>query len=376
MKIGIIASIWIKVPPADNGFGAQEYIVSCLAEGLIRRNHQVTLFASGDSKTRGRLISQIDKQVSDLNFSDSKIKDAFEIINLSAAYKIADQFDIVHNHLLPYGLPFANLSNIPTVHTLHHAVHLDRADIFFYKKYVNQNFISISNAQEKIIPELNYIKNIYNGIDENYYLFKELPDDDYILIIGRLKKYKGFHNAIRVANETKKSLRISAFLPNQNQRDYEEINDYWQNEIKPNVRDKVSFVGSVAGISKKEIYQNAKLSIVPIEWEEPFGMTIIESMACGTPVVAFARGSVPEVVKDGETGFIVNSSPEDIRGNFVIKKTGIDGLCEAVERIYAMPEEEYRQMRRNCRAHVERNFTVERMVDEYEKVYEKILSKK
>ncbi len=123
-------------------------------------------------------------------------------------------------------------------------------------------------------------------------------------------------------------------------------------------------------------YKKAKCFLYPLMWDEPFGYIFLESMACGTPVVAFARGSVPEVVKDGETGFIVNSSPEDIRGNFVIKKTGIDGLCEAVERIYAMPEEEYRQMRGNCRGHVERNFTVERMVDEYEKVYEKILSKK
>lgn len=103
---------------------------------------------------------------------------------------------------------------------------------------------------------------------------------------------------------------------------------------------------------------------------------MIEAMACGTPVVAYARGSVPEVIKDGETGFIVNPSDTDIRGNWIIKKTGIEGLCEAVERIYSMPEDQYRQMRRNCRAHVEKNFTVERMVDEYEKVYKEILLSK
>jgi glycosyltransferase involved in cell wall biosynthesis len=116
--------------------------------------------------------------------------------------------------------------------------------------------------------------------------------------------------------------------------------------------------------------------LAPLTWEEPFGLTLIESMACGTPVIAFARGSVPEIIEDGKTGYIVNSSEDDKRGDFVIKKTGIEGLCEAVERIYDMSEEGYRQMRKNCRAHVENNFTVERMVDQYEALYKEILAKK
>ena len=124
-----------------------------------------------------------------------------------------------------------------------------------------------------------------------------------------------------------------------------------------------------------DFYGRAKALLYPIEWEEPFGLVLIESMACGTPIVAFARGSIPEVVIDGETGFIVNPSDSDIRGNFIIKKTGKEGLKEAVEKIYAMSEAEYRQMRLNCRKHVEANFTVEKMVDGYEKVYQKLLGR-
>jgi glycosyltransferase involved in cell wall biosynthesis len=121
---------------------------------------------------------------------------------------------------------------------------------------------------------------------------------------------------------------------------------------------------------------SGKLFIFPTRWEEPFGLVLVEAMACGTLVVTFACGSVPEVIKDGETGFIVNSSEEDKRGDWIVKKTGIEGLCEAVERIYSMPEEQYRQMRRACQAHVENNFTVEKMVDEYEKIHKQILEKR
>ena len=128
-------------------------------------------------------------------------------------------------------------------------------------------------------------------------------------------------------------------------------------------------------LEQKELvsyYQNAKLFLFPIEWEEPFGLVMIEAMAAGTPIVAFARGSVPEVIKDGETGFIVNSSDEDKRGDWIVKKVGIDGLCEAVERIYSMPKDHYRQMRKNCRGHVEKFFTIEKMIDNYEMVYKQI----
>ena len=123
-------------------------------------------------------------------------------------------------------------------------------------------------------------------------------------------------------------------------------------------------------------YGSSKLTLFPIQWEEPFGLVMIESMATGTPVIGFARGSVAEVIRDGETGFIINPSADDIRGNWIIKKTGIEGMIEAVKRIYSMPEAEYSNMRRNCRKHVEENFSIKHMVDEYEKAYNKILSKR
>ena len=133
-------------------------------------------------------------------------------------------------------------------------------------------------------------------------------------------------------------------------------------------------VGMLTTPRREEVMGRAKCLLFPIKWEEPFGMVLIEAMACGTPVVAYARGSVPEIIKDGETGFIVNSSDSDIRGDWIVKKTGIAGLCEAVEKIYSMSKVEYQKMRHACRTHVEANFTVEKMADNYEKVYQKILS--
>lgn len=190
------------------------------------------------------------------------------------------------------------------------------------------------------------------------------------MFCGRIHPTKGVGLAIEAAMKLKKKLLLVGSIG------YSHM-DYFNNEIKPYINGDVSLVENISEkTSIAKLYGSSKLFIFPIQYEEPFGLVMIEAMATGTPVVAFARGSVPEVVKDGETGFIVNPSDDDIRGDWVIKKTGLEGLCEAVEKIYTMPEDQYRAMRRACRTHVEANFTVERMVDGYEKVYQEVLSKK
>lgn len=365
MKIAIVASIWISVPPKGFGFGAQESLAYYIAEGLIKKGHEVTLFASSDSKTNANLVSVSEKQVMDIDFPDPRIKDIFELLNLEEAYKHASSFDIIHNHLLPYGLLFADLSNIPTVHTLHHQIYKTRAEIFLYQRYKNQNYISISDQQRKIMPTLNYISTVYNGIDSNFYSFKKVPDSNYMLFLGRMKKYKGIHTAIQLAKKLGLKLIIASPLPNPKQTDYNEVIQYWNNEIKPYLGKDIQHVDNIGGEDKVSLIQNARVLISPNEREEPFGITLIEAMSCGTPVIAYNKGATSEIVADGKTGFLVNLENDK----------SVETLKLALEEIYNMDNDKYYVMRQDCREHVKNYFTVETMVENYEKVYQKVLNK-
>lgn len=176
---------------------------------------------------------------------------------------------------------------------------------------------------------------------------------------------KGVEDAVSVAENLNRRIRITGFIESSSK-------DYFEKTIRPRIiPSRVIFEEQSAGvpIDRSATYGTAKLFLFPLKWEEPFGFVMMEAMACGTPVVAYARGAVPEVVADGVTGFIVNLSPSDIRGDFIVKKTGQEGLCEAVERIYTLSPEEYSRMRVNCRARVEKHFTVQRMIDQYERLY-------
>lgn len=373
MKIAIIASIWISVPPKGFGFGAQEYLAYSIAEGLKKKGHDVTLFATADSHVSTKLVSVSDREIKDIEFPDPKIKDIFELMNLEEAYKISNQFDLIHNHLLPYGLLFSDQSKTPTVHTLHHQIYQTRADIFLYKKYASQNFISISNVQRSIMPELHYISTVYNGIDSSYYSFKNKPSGNYLLYLGRMKQYKGIHTAIQLAKELKLSLKIVSPLPSRFQSDYTEVNEYWESKIKPQLGASVEHIDTVEGNDKIALIQNAKALIFPVEREEPFGMTIIEAMSCGTPVIAYDRGAVPELVIDQKTGYIVHHSQADTDPHWFIAEPDVKGLKKAILKLYSLSELEYNQLRYNSRKHVEQYFTAEKMVENYEKTYQKIL---
>lgn len=372
MKIGLIASIWISVPPKGFGFGAQEYLAWCIAEGLMKKGHDVTLFATADSKTTAKLVSIADQQIEDLTFPDSRIKDVFEMMNLSEAYKHAHDFDIFHNHLLPYGPLFSHFSPTPTVHTLHHRIDKESADIFLYRRYKDQQYVSISNTQRNIVPELHYVDTVYNGVDTNFYTYQEKPKDNYLLYIGRMKKYKGIHSAIAVAKKLGLKLKIASPLPTATQSDYNDVMHYWEHDIKPALNADIEHIGILEGDEKVRLLQDAKVLLVPIEWEEPFGMTMIEAMSCGTPVIAFANGAAPELIVDAKTGYVVNQFATQSQHS-TITTTGLDGLIAATEKIYALSESEYSDMRTASRTHVEHAFSVEKMVDGYEAVYKKVL---
>jgi glycosyltransferase involved in cell wall biosynthesis len=368
LRIGQIAPLNVPIPPKK--YGGTERIIDALCRGLSKRGHKVFLFAAADAKTGGKLIPIIPKSLWTNEIRETTPYYAYEmnvILQKSPGLKL----DILHDHLGPSSLALYGGLNIPIVHTLHVPMNEHRA--WAYQK-LNSKLISISNNQRKDAPRLNYIATVYNGTDTNLFRFNPNPKN-YLLFLGELVERKGVREAIFTAKKLKLKLIIAGRVPLQTPS---QIKDYsfYQKYVKPVLnRGRVEYAGEIAGEKTFKIYGNAKVTLFPICWEEPFGLVMTESMSCGTPIIAFARGSVPEIIKDGKTGFIVNFSPSDIRGNWIIKKTGVEGLCEAVNRIYAMPEKEYRQMRENCRERVEKNFTIEKMVDEYEKLYYKIVKK-
>lgn len=380
MKIALISTPWISLPP--KGYGGIEKIVFELEEGLVHRGHDVTTFSTGDSTVSGKL-EFLYKQNIGFNTLSGKGDILLFLNHIYHAIKSIDpDTDIIHNHTEFYGMHLLDHSPIPFVHTLHSAFYenLDQdrmkgkdnlgvASRQTLQIFKNHPFVTISNQQRKWLQELNVIDTVYNGVDITKFPFTLNPSD-YIAWLGRFAPVKGLDNAITVAKELKKKLIIAGVIS----RSWQTL---FTNEISPSIDDKmIVFNGPVSTYAEKsKLLGMAKLFLFPIKWEEPFGIVMIEAMAYGTPVVAFARGSVPEVIKDGVTGFLVNPSDNDIRGNWLVKRNGIAGLKEAVERIYNMPESEYQVMRRNSRQHVEAHFTVEKMIDGYEKVYNQILKK-
>lgn len=373
MRIAIINPPWIRLPPF--GYGGRERVVFDIVEGMVKKGHDVTLFATGDSRVSSKLDFFYPKALGN-NFN---IKlNPYNLLNhlQYSLKKIGSNFDIVHFHMAGIALYFASFLKTPFVFTLHGSyfknqehdqfgiIESGREGLIQFKEY---SYISISNNQREGAVELNYVKTIYNSITLSEFEFTESNQHDMVWL-GRITYTKGLDIAIEVAKRTKKILNIASYIDPAEK-------GYFEQKIKPFLD--TGFTRTFEEVkeikAKSGFLGSAKIFMMPIRWDEPFGIVMIEAMATGTPVVAFARGSVPEVMKDGETGFIVNFSEEDKRGNWIIKKTGIDGFCEAVERIYSMPEDQYRQMRKNCRTHVEKNFTVEKMVDEYEKAYQQIL---
>jgi glycosyltransferase involved in cell wall biosynthesis len=287
-----------------------------------------------------------------------------------------DKFDLYHFNMGNGEIvfPYAQHVHKPILVTMHGPL-----DEKYVKKYFslfsnlkNVYFVSISNAQRKPMPHLNYIKTIYHGIDIKKAFQFNPVGDKYLLWTGRAVPEKGLDIVLQIIKITKKRAKIFPII----KQEY----FAWLQEViikRRNIINQAVSIYTDFDLHRSDLnyhYQTSKLFIFPVLWEEPFGLTLIESMACGTPVVTFARGPIPEIIKDGETGFIINPSDTDKRGDWIIKKTGIEGLCEAVEKIYTMPEEQYKAMRKACREHVEKNFTVERMVDEYEKVYQNIIN--
>jgi len=343
MRIAQIAPLWEQVPPP--AYGGSELVVSLLTEELVRRGHDVTLFASGDSTTHAKLESVHPKALR----LDTSVKDynIYDMLNMSRVYERADDFDIIHSHVGCVAMPYSTLVKTPTVHTLHGIFTPDNEKMFRHVR--NQPFISISNSQRDHRLGLNYLDTVYNGIDPNTYEFHAQPDHPpYLAFLGRMSPEKGAHLAIEIAKKSGWHLKMAGKV------DAVDLT-YFEQEIKPHIDgSQIEFLGEANHQQKSILMGGAVATLFPITWKEPFGLVMIESMVTGTPVIAISLGSAPEVIAHGRTGF----------------------LCQNVEECIASIDLAAQLDRRVCRDHVLINFSAKRMADGYEAVYQKILAEK
>ena len=344
LKIAQVASIWLSVPPRK--YGGAERIVYYLTEELIKQGHEVTLFASGDSKTSAKLSSIYPKNLYDqgVDWLDT----GYDIAHIFEAYSHSDKFDIIHCHVgSNYEIiPASKLIETPVVYTFHGNLptgkdHNGRR--FLLEKYSDQNFVSISNSQRDNLP-LNFVATVYNGVDLRSFDYCESPDD-YLIFLGRITPKKGIVEAIKASQLAKKKLIILARVDRVDR-------EFYEKEVKPLIDGRrVVFLGEADDRMRNKYLRKALGILVPIKWREPFGLVMIEAMACGTPVIAFDEGAVPEIVGNERNGFIVKDVKEMARA---VKK------LDRINRSY-------------CRKYVEEKFTIEKMTLDYEKVYYKVL---
>ncbi|MFQ6122644.1 MAG: glycosyltransferase family 4 protein [Dehalococcoidales bacterium] len=338
MRIAMISPLEMRVPPV--AYGGTELVVSLLTEELVRRGHDVTLFASGDSITSAELVSVCP------HFLRGSDRDSgiLTMLNVVTCLEQADKFDIIHNHTCFEGLATAGLTKTPMLTTLHGGLKGDWLELFaHYKGWYN----TISHSAKSLLPEKeHFVGVIYNAIDVKSYPFNDSNREPNLLFLSRISYEKGPHIAIEVAKKTRRRLIIAGNVHSVDE-------EYFRTMVLPGVDgDQIQYVGEADYHRKRELLAQAYCLLAPITWPEPFGLFFVEAMACGTPVVVFNRGSAPEVVKHGETGFVVDT---------------FDEMADAIDRVHQVD-------RRRCREYVEDRFDVPRMADDYLRAYERVLS--
>ncbi|MCH7774053.1 MAG: glycosyltransferase family 4 protein [Bacteroidetes bacterium] len=336
MHIAMLSPIAWRTPPQN--YGPWESVVSLLTEELLSRGYKVTLFATGNSKTSGKLHSVCARGYDE---DHSIIPKVWECLHISELFEHAEDFDIIHNNFDYLPLTYTSFISTPVVTTIHGFSSPGILPV--YKKYNNKvSYISISDADRS--PELDYIKTIHHGIDLNQFDFQPDPDD-YLLFFGRIHPDKGTKEAIEIAKACNKKLILAGIIQDE---------AYYNQYIVPYLDSKnVVFIGSAGPVQRNQLLGKATALLHPINFEEPFGLSVIESMACGTPVIAFNRGSMPELIENGKNGFLVNT---------------VDDAIEAVGQIKNID-------RKYCRRYIEQHFTVNQMAEKYIQVYETILNK-
>lgn len=334
MKIAMLSPLSWRTPPRH--YGPWENIVSLLTEQLVSMDIEVTLFASGDSITAGKLVSVCERPYSEDPTIDPKV---WECLHIAELFRRADEFDLIHNHYDFLPLSYSGFTSTPVVTTIHGFS--SAAILPVYKKYNDStHYVAISEADKS--AELDYIATIHHGIDLSQFTYRQQAGD-YLLFFGRIHPEKGVHDAIEVARKAGKRLIIAGIVQDE---------AYFKESVEPYLDgSNVEYIGPVGPDKRQDLMAGALALLHLIYFDEPFGLSVIESMACGTPVIAYDRGSMPELIQNGSSGFIVDD---------------VDAAVQAVDKINTLD-------RRACRDDVEQRFTSQRMAHEYVGVYQKIL---
>jgi glycosyltransferase involved in cell wall biosynthesis len=333
MKIAVLAPVAWRTPPRH--YGPWEQMASNLTEGLVKNGLEVTLFATGDSITRGNLDSVIEVGYEEDRNQDAKVVECLHISNLMEK---AGDFDIIHNHYDFLPLSYSGLIKTPLITTIHGFS--SEKILRVYQKYNDLgNYVSISNANRH--SSLNYLATVYNGLETEGFDFNDQPHD-YLLFFGRIHPDKGTAEAIQIALKTKKRLIIAGIIQN---------SEYFREKVEPFLNENIEFIGSAGPEQRNKLLRNALALLHPISFDEPFGLSVAEAMLCGTPVIAFNRGSMPELIVDGQTGFLVDN---------------VDEAAESVSEVTRLD-------RLACRNWAMENFSQEKMVEDYIALYHQIL---
>jgi glycosyltransferase involved in cell wall biosynthesis len=340
VRIAILSPVWFPVPPS--GYGGIEWIVSLLADGLAEAGHDVTLFASGDSSTSAELVSVFPEAPSaEIGRTTPELRHAL------SCYARAEEFDIVNDHSGPLAATLGAAVETPVVHTVHGPLVGADGDLYASIAEVapSVGLISLSLNQRKPRPELPWVANCPNALDLGAYPV-HAERGEYLLFLGRMSADKGCHRAVEVALETGVPLKIAGKMREPAER------DYFEEHVAPHLGEAVEYLGETSHAKKVALLQSARATLFPIEWEEPFGLVMIESMACGTPVIATRWGAVPEVIEHGRSGVVVDDYRE------------MAGALTAADELEPL----------ECRRSVEERFSAERMVGDYVSAYETVLA--
>jgi glycosyltransferase involved in cell wall biosynthesis len=340
MRIAVIAPPWYPVPPS--GYGGIEWVVALLADGLTDRGHEVTLFAPPGSETEAQLVPPLGTIPPEELIGDPW----YEAAHAVSAHERGSEFDLLHDHTGPVGASIGAMRDSLTVHTLH-GPFTDQTSMLYRRIARRHWFVAISHSQRSMGPaKLRWGGVVYNGIPTDRYPFRE-DKEDFLLFLGRADEEKAPHLAIEAARRAGRRLVMCVTTKNQRER------AYWAEQVEPLLDDDVEVRGECDQEQKAELLARAAALLFPIQWPEPFGLVMTEAMACGTPVVAWRNGSVPEVVADGVTGFVVSS---------------VEEMAAAVARLGELDPH-------LMRARVKERFSAEAMVAGYERVYQQALAR-
>ena len=341
LSIAQIAPVWLTVPPVD--YGGIEAIIARLSDGLVDRGHEVTLFAPGGSRTKARLVSLYDEAQ---GMAQAVENPQLELPHLLAAYEQSGDFDVVHDHTFPTGPSIGSaVKNAAVVHTIHGPPAHETAKPVYESLGGSVHLVAISDYQRQLTPDVNYAATVYNGIDIDHHPFRA-EKEDFLLFIGRMSPEKGAHLAAQAANRLDRRLIIAGKMAEPDER------AYFDEEVRPHLNDNIEYIGQVDEETKLDLYARASCTLMPITWPEPFGLVMVESIACGTPVVALRNGAVPEIIEDGVNGFVADD---------------LDSVVEAVGRIDIIDPAD-------CRRVAETRFSTEAMVAGYERLYTSVAS--